>query len=435
MNSTILDNLYLVTTLILGMFSIYINFYFMNNFGRKIYKPKSQYIVAFICFWGAMLFANTFFGSFGNIMVSLGGTLIIGHYLYNNDKIYLLYYGIYIIFFMAFQIIGVFCFEYIANKLNLMFINIQIYSLALSSVVQLSNYITTKVFIFFYKNKNLDKITLSQYLMFLILPLFSILYIVTLLIYVQMYMSAEDISLLVLNVISIIVLNIVVTNVFQAASKNNELKSEILVYEKQSKMQYEYYNSLEKNYTNSRKVIHDVKNHIQALEHLYSIDKEKAKEYSKDLYLMLDSITQKKYTENRVLNIILNDKIQRAEEFRINVECKIGNIYLDFIKDIDLTTIFSNLLDNAIEASSECIKSKEISIVCDEFNGFIVLNISNTLAKKPIEGDKGLISNKSSKRGFGLNNVKKALEKYEGNLRIEYDNEIFKVNIVIPTIS
>ncbi|WP_423229790.1 GHKL domain-containing protein [Clostridium baratii] len=31
-----------------------------------------------------------------------------------------------------------------------------------------------------------------------------------------------------------------------------------------------------------------------------------------------------------------------------------------------------------------------------------------------------------------IQNVNIALEKYEGNMRIDYDNKTFKVNIIIP---
>lgn len=283
------------------------------------------------------------------------------------------------------------------------------------------------------KDKKIKILSKKQYLNFLILPLFSTFYMVTLLTYVSMYMSAQDIVLLIVNFVSIIILNIFITNIFQSISRNNELKNEVILYENQSKMQYDYYNTLESKYKNSRKLIHDMKNHLNTIEELYKINEgEKAKTYTEDMYLMMERLSQKYYTDNKVLNILLNDKVQKGDEFNIEFICKIGDVDLDFIKDIDLTTIFANLLDNAIEASKEVLEERVITLKIDKFNQFIVINIINNISKMPIKDKKYFKSSKKNHKGLGIQNVNIALEKYEGNMRIDYDNKTFKVNIIIP---
>ncbi|WP_243156006.1 ATP-binding protein [Clostridium sp. C2-6-12] len=245
----------------------------------------------------------------------------------------------------------------------------------------------------------------------------------------------EEIILLIVNLIFIIVLNLYITNIFESISKNNILKNEIALYEQKSKMQYEYYNNLEKKYKNSRKVIHDMKNHLQSIEQLYNLKENHiASEYAKDMYEMLEELGQKYYTNNKVLNIIVNDQAQKAELLDIKLKCQIGDINLDFIKDIDLTTIFANLFDNAREACIEVKDDKLINFKVDKFNEFIVINLSNTINEIPKENKNGIISKKKNHEGIGLVNVKKALEKYEGNMRIYYDQKLFKVNIVIPIV-
>ena len=63
---------------------------------------------------------------------------------------------------------------------------------------------------------------------------------------------------------------------------------------------------------------------------------------------------KERYSTNKVLNIILNDKIEKAEKEDIKVKSVIGDVSLDFIRDIDLTAIISNIFDNAIESAREC---------------------------------------------------------------------------------
>lgn len=63
-----------------------------------------------------------------------------------------------------------------------------------------------------------------------------------------------------------------------------------------------------------------------------------------------------------------------------------------------------------------------------------MINLRNPINQSPKVNKKGIISKKKNHEGIGLINVKKALEKYEGNMRIEYDQRLFKVNIIIPIV-
>ena len=126
-------------------------------------------------------------------------------------------------------------------------------------------------------------------------------------------MSISDIILYIVNVVVIILFNIFITNVFESISNNNELKNQLSLYEKQSRIEYDYYKRLENKYADSRKVIHDIKNHLQIIEELYKDAQEhKAEKYTDDMYRMLDNLSQRRYSTNKVLNIILNDKIEKV---------------------------------------------------------------------------------------------------------------------------
>lgn len=421
-------------TILLGLFSTYIIFDFMSRFGRKLYYKKYIYIITYILFT-VMIFASKMFcGELLNLVITIAATAIIGHFLYNNKKIYILYYSMFIVCMLVFQLVVAFLFQLACYYLKISFYSTDIYIITVSIVGQFANLSASRFFIVCFKKKKIERITPVQYLNFLVLPIFSVFYTTTLLMYTQTYSSMEDMILLIVNIMSIIVLNIFVTNIFQSISKNNELKNELQLYEQQAKIQYDYYTSLESKYKSSRKIIHDMKNHLQTIEDLYKLqENEKAHMYTEDMYKMFDKLVHKYYTSNKVLNIVINDKIQRAESLGVSLECKIGNVDLDFIKDIDLTTIFSNLLDNAVEGVRNLSEDKNINLKIEKFNDFIVINISNSIDKLPIKSEEGFTSTKKNHKGLGLQNVSMAIEKYEGNMRIDYDEKSFKVNIVIPS--
>jgi two-component system, LytTR family, sensor histidine kinase AgrC len=422
-----------IISLLLGLFSTYIIFDFMSRFQRNLYNKKYRYVVGYILYTIVICVTSIYFTQPLGLIITIAATSIAGHFLYNNKKIYVFYYSIFIIFLSVFQVIAVFLFQMIVYYFNINFYSQDVFSITFSIIIQFANLSASRLFIICYKKKKIEKITRVQYLNFLVLPVFSIFYIITLMIYIQIYLSVEDIVLLLVSIVSIIVLNIFITNVFESISKNNELKSDLMLYEQQAKMQHDYYTSLEGKYNNTRKLIHDMKNHMQTIENLYNMNEnEKAQQYTDDVYKLFDKFMQKHYTSNKVLNIIINDKIQRAESAEVTMKCEIGEVDLGFIKDIDQTTIFSNLLDNAIEGAKTTVEQKNIALKIDNFNDFIVINIANSINQSFIKDDNGFKSTKKNHKGFGLQNVKRALEKYEGNMRIDYDDKEFTVNIVIP---
>jgi sensor histidine kinase YesM len=406
----------------------------MSKFRRELYYKKYVYVIAYVSFTFIIYISKLFTGNLLNITITVTATALLGHFLYNNKKIYILYYSIFIVILAIFQFLVSFFFQLICFYLNINFYNFDIFAITVSIITQFANLSASRLFILCFKKKEINKITALQYLNFLVLPLFSIFYITTLMMYIQTYLALEDIVLLLLNIMSIMVLNIFITNIFQSISKNNQLKSELELYEQQAKLQYNYYTSLEDKYKNSRKIIHDMKNHLQTIENLYKLqENEKAMEYTADMYSMFDKFVHKYYTSNKVLNIIINDKIQNAESFNISFDCKIEDISFDFIRDIDQTTIFSNLLDNAVEAVKKLPDGKNITLKINKFNDFIIINITNSIGSLPTKNTAGFTSTKKNHEALGLQNVSRALEKYEGNMRVDYDEKNFRVNIVIPS--
>lgn len=300
-------------------------------------------------------------------------------------------------------------------------------------LLRIIEYVYIKLFTNFINRREAKVINKLQSFTFLVIPLFSAIYILTLIYLLQLYAGFEESILLLVNVILVLILNIYVTHIFDAISKNNTLKNEVKLYHQQSELQHKYYDNLESKYKESRKLIHDIRNHLQSIERLYkNKEQDLAKKYTTDIHLMLNELNQRYYTSNRILNIILNDKYQIIKSANISFDCKIGDINLNFMREIDITTIFANLLDNSIEAAKKVEDNPYIKFHINKFNDFIVINIINSMKDKPIMKNKKIKSTKVNHEGLGLENIRKTLEKYEGSLVVDFDDNEFKINIVIP---
>jgi len=201
----------------------------------------------------------------------------------------------------------------------------------------------------------------------------------------------------------------------------------------QNKIQLDHFNEISEKYEQSRVVIHDVKKHLEVLSSLSFSKDEKAVEYGKIIINQVDSLLGEFHCSNRILSIIMSQKILTAEKAGIRVETKIEDLLLDCIEDVDLTAIFANLWDNSIEACTSTNDTERyISVIVGRVNDFIVISFENTFDGSIKQNGGLLLSSKENHEGLGLSIVKASVEKYNGSLTMKHTDNIFNVEIVIP---
>ena len=258
------------------------------------------------------------------------------------------------------------------------------------------------------KSEQSDKVSVYS---FLIVPVFSIVYFYSICVFSGIYVQLYGMELVVFNIVLLLVMNGCMTYLLAKILKTNSLQNELNLANQKEEMQCRYYEEIEQKYQESRKIIHDMRNHLLVIEQLQSSgEEERAREYIGDVHQMLNMFGHKYYTDNRLLNIILNDKEKAANRASVTFDARIGAIALEGMKDSDLTTVFANLLDNAVEAAKES-EQKQVVIRADSIHEFNVIRIENTmsLCQKKKEGHMGI----------GLENVTRVLKKYDGSFQRE----------------
>lgn len=122
-------------------------------------------------------------------------------------------------------------------------------------------------------------------------------------------------------------------------------------------------------------------------------------------------------TENKMFNAIVNKKLSEAENKGIKIRCNIYDNLNDFngINDLDLCIIFSNLLDNAIEAE-EKVPNPEIKLTIFSKAGYICFKLENFVMYDISKINPELKSTKNNKEvhGIGLKSVNELIDKYDG---------------------
>ena len=111
----------------------------------------------------------------------------------------------------------------------------------------------------------------------------------------------------------------------------------------------------------------------------------------------------------------------------------IEDFSMKFISDMDIITIFSNLLDNVVDACMEIENApKMIQIVFCQNMELIALCITNSRIYTEMELPQKWHSTKKNHTGIELSNVQKTVEKYEGVVSVKTKQEIFQVYVTLP---
>ena len=204
--------------------------------------------------------------------------------------------------------------------------------------------------------------------------------------------------------------------------------------------QIEAYKMLEEQYRKSERLRHDMKNHIIALSGLVkSRDWLGMETYLADMGAGGGVGIGEDTTGNKVIDVVLYQKRERAEENNIRWECDVQIPEACGINEFDLCVLFGNLIDNALE---ECVKYRGsgdgfIQIQGGKIKKCFLLVVKNRAEIKdmhyPMPGETFFAKKDNTENhGIGLMNAMEIVSKYNGEWEIETGEGVFTVSILLP---
>lgn len=274
-------------------------------------------------------------------------------------------------------------------------------------------------------------ITIRQVVLSVLLPLYSVFNMYCMVYLMQIYMTQGMVILFMLNLLLLIALNIYFCVLVDVMSENHRLENERNLYQAQARMQHQYYEREEEKYEASRKLIHDIRNHILAMEALYG--EENAREacaYAGDIHRMLNQFQQKYYTSEKLLNIILNDKAQSMKRLGVREDIRVGELSLDFMKETDVTALFANLLDNAVKAAADS-QDGYVRLRAGKVRQFISVTVENSCDREPVRKGGSFRSVHPGHEGLGLKIIQQTVERYGGDVRFDWKEGVFTVSVML----
>ena len=199
----------------------------------------------------------------------------------------------------------------------------------------------------------------------------------------------------------------------------------------QLQQQFAYYQEKLKDEEKVRSVYHDMKNHLLVLQR--QINSPETAEMVEKLQSQVAMYGDYEHTGNDILDIILKEKSETAREMHIALSVTADLNGVDFIEPLDVSTIFGNGLDNAIEASEKLPEEQRAILVkAGRVQNFFSVLIENSCLQNREYTKQRTTKNDDFLHGFGISNMRKAAEKYDGQLTIKCENEKFTLKILIP---
>lgn len=269
-------------------------------------------------------------------------------------------------------------------------------------------------------------------ILYLVAPLMTVFVLYTFMLIGLQSDVSEFHGYIIISVLGLAVINIFSLLTFINSTQREQLRHDLDLLKQQTELEQKNYSELGNLYHQISSMRHDFKEQLIVLKQLAAdgetntvkkhIDKvEHSLRHSGDII----------HTSNRMVDYILNSKITGNPDitFIITGEC----VKIDQIDELELASLFGNMLENAIEAtkkSSGTMIEVKFSIQGDYQN----IICKNPLKESVIKVNPRLETTKPEKgiHGYGVKSMKNIVKAAGGLIDFYEENSCFCVHIALP---
>ena len=234
------------------------------------------------------------------------------------------------------------------------------------------------------------------------------------------------------SAIGLLYLNIVIILYAERAKSASDQKLQAELAEHHYAMQEQYYTQLRSEQEETRAMFHDINKYMQAMRTLATEGNAvEVNQMMAETQELFDSLTTVVDVGNSVVSVILNEYREITEDadipfnFDVSVPPNLG------ISAVDLYVLLGNTLDNAIGACQSLpIEERYIRIQMRIYHNILFYQIENPYAEGYLQCSRG------KNHGYGLQNVRKCVEKHDGHMSVSQNDNKFilsmRLNDCVP---
>ncbi|MGF7004354.1 two-component system sensor histidine kinase AgrC [Lachnospiraceae bacterium PF1-21] len=241
----------------------------------------------------------------------------------------------------------------------------------------------------------------------------------------------------VVSITSLLLINVLVFGYYSSIVRKIQLEQRTILYENLINTIGSYQKEYEQSYLQLRRTKHNYNNdmlHIKTL--IENRDYMKAVQKIDSLMYMAsrnDDIIAN--SGNLFLDSLINYRYMIAKERGVEFKLELSiPMQLEFDGG-DLNLILGNIIDNALEATSLLPEGKRFVKVKIEYKKkslfVVVINSFNGIVNKDYKGRYMTTKNDSKCHGLGIDMARQAIEKYNGTMSLENDNNFFIAKVLL----
>lgn len=288
------------------------------------------------------------------------------------------------------------------------------------------------------KRANKDKMNLNNNIYYIMIGSILFLTVAVVLSVIWIYGNLPDISdeikdMMVLLTLCVSLLSLISIAMSTKIINDMEEKHKLDLELQHIKFEQEYFSDVNSALDDLRILKHDMRGEL-AIIHGYNEmnQRDKIRNHIEKKLSEMDVQLIPKMDNDNIITSFLNFKLKEAKINDISFEIKSGlteenKINID--KE-DICRILNNVINNAIEACNKC-EEKYIKLSLDMIDKCLIIKSENPYKGEIKKVGHHILTIKKDKtnHGYGLKSIKGIVEKYGGNVNINYDNNVFNIEV------
>lgn len=232
--------------------------------------------------------------------------------------------------------------------------------------------------------------------------------------------------------LGLVAINVLSLVLFIKQTKNENKKHEMELLLRIREAELKRHNDSQKHFESMRILRHDIKEQILYVKQLIENGElETAEEHISKVETIIQDTNDIVRTGNNIIDSILYYKISMNPDIRFIVTGTLGK--MNSIGDVELVSLFTNMLDNAIEATSKH-NERIIEITFSLIGGFQNISCKNPIIDSTIKNNPEFKTTKKDKHlhGYGIKSMKKAVESANGLIEFYEADNYFICHVALP---
>lgn len=220
----------------------------------------------------------------------------------------------------------------------------------------------------------------------------------------------------------------------QRGYQEESIKTELAAINNMLNLQYKQYLDFKMNTEYISRQSHDLKHQIAALRN--ACTEEEREKYLEEMEWAIKKYDAQQATGNPVLDSILTQKQMQCMQKNIQLICNADGRMLKNLAVRDISIIFGNILDNAMECVAKYENEEDRIIQGSVYikQGFLMIQFDNRCYEE-LNFEKGVpVTTKADKNahGYGITSIIYTVKKNNGHVDVECKDEWFSIRILIP---